>query len=306
VTGLGSLRKPPPRYQLDRLLVPDLDPNTGKARAGFETEAQVLAEDVRRASGLRAIALGLGWKQAWGISPPEPRLARLNLKTRAASDLADWLEAGVNSGDPAPTLASASFMRDSRLRIGGEFLRLAEHSPHTPVKVFTAIHPSWRCQATRLLGLDLRKIRNQFRTHLYRAGVVRASGFLAACIHGEFEPFSESYQLHFHGICAGDKLKALESLRGNQGYKRTREIYRPVVVTSLNDPPRQISYLMQSFWPNKAQLPRGGGMYQRSRTKTRIREPYHSLCLLRLDKWSLSDLWLLSGIRIKGGLMILS
>jgi hypothetical protein len=198
-------------------------------------------------------------------------------------------------------------MRDSRSRFGGGLLQLADASPWTPLKVFTAIHPSWAYPADRLLSVDARQVRNQFRTHLNRAGVISARGFLAAGLHGEFEPFSQQYQLHFHGICAGDdKLKALDGLRNAQGYIRTTEIHRPLVISPINDPARQISYLRQAFWPKKARVPKSDGTYQRTRTRTRIREPYQSLYLLWLDKWSIGDMCLLNGIRIRGGRMVLS
>jgi hypothetical protein len=301
-----KLRKPPRQYMLDRLLIPDLDPRNGKARAGFETFDQVLPEDLGRALGLRAIAAGLG-KRAWGASAPDPaELARLNLDTWAAADLAARLEAAVQSRCPEATPSSAFYMRDQRLRIGAALWETAETSPYQPVNVFTAIHPSWLCPADHLLSLNLCKVQNQFRTHLNRAGVITASGFIAACLHGEFEPFGERYQLHFHGLCAGDKVKALNRLRGRQGYIRTAEVNWPLKLYPLNNPPRQLSYLMQSFWPMKAQMLRPDGTYYRTRTKTRIKEPYHSLYLLWLDKWSIDDMWLLSGIRTTGGRMILT
>lgn len=204
-----------------------------------------------------------------------------------------------------PTLASALYMRDARLRVGGGLLQLADASPWTP-RAFTVIHPNWAYPADQLLSIDARQVGNQFRTHLNRAGVISAKGFLVACLHGEFEPVSQQYQLHFHGICAGDKLLALDALHNKQGFIRTAEIHRPLVISQLNDPVRQISYLMQPFWPKKARVPNGDGTFKRARTKTRIREPYQSLYLLWLDKWRISNMWLLNGIRVTGGEMVLT
>jgi hypothetical protein len=141
---------------------------------------------------------------------------------------------------------------------------------------------------------------------LNRAGVVGARGFLAACVHGEYESLTQQYQLHFHGICAGEKLKALDGLRNRQGFVRNADIHRPIVVSPISDDARQISYLMQPFWPKKARIPMGDENYKRVRSKSRIDEPFHSLYLLWLDKWSVSDIWLFSGIRISGGLMTVS
>jgi hypothetical protein len=198
-------------------------------------------------------------------------------------------------------------MREPRLRFGGGLLELADNYPDTDVRVVTAIHPSWCFRADQLPSVDPQKIKNQLHTHFNRAGVTKAPGFLITCLHGEFEPFSEEFQLHFHGICAGEKLKAFNWLRNKQGYVRTLKIYRPIVINQIQDRPRQLSYIMQSFWPKKARVPiDGGDFYRRERTKTRIREPFQSVYLMWLDQWRLSDLCLMNGVHIQGRKMVLS
>jgi hypothetical protein len=135
--------------------------------------------------------------------------------------------------------------------------------------------------------------------------VTNAPGFLFGYLHGEFEPLSQEYQLHFHGVCAGEKLNAFNRLRNKQGYTRTDKIYHPIVINPLKDPARQISYLIQSFWPKKARVRirdgDDGEFHRRERSKGRIREPYQSLYLLWLDKWRLVDLFELNGIRARAG-----
>jgi hypothetical protein len=185
-----------------------------------------------------------------------------------------------------------------RLRYGGALLELVDNNHHLNGGVFTAVHPTLEFPAHSLLDVDARQIKNQFRTHLNRAGVTNAPGFLFAYLHGEFEPLGQMYQIHFHGVCGGDKLKAFNRLRNQQGYIRTPKIYRPIVCNRLQDPPRQISYIIQSFWPKKARVP-VGEFHRRERSKGRIREPYQSLYLMWLDKWRLSDLCELNGIRIE-------
>jgi hypothetical protein len=156
--------------------------------------------------------------------------------------LADRLQAGAESGRPQPTLASALFMCELRLRFGGGLLELADN---------------------------------------YRGGVTNAHGFPVACLHGEFDPFSQEYQLHFHIVCAGEKLKTLDRLRNKQGYVRTKKIHRPIRISLLKHQPRRLSYIAQSFWPKKARIPiDGGDSYRRERSTGRIREPYQSLYLV--------------------------
>jgi len=191
-------------------------------------------------------------------------------------------------------------MREVRLRYGGALLELIENKPNLNVGLFTAIHPSWTFPASWLLEGDARKIKSQLRTHLNRAGVTTAPGFFFAYLHGEYEPISQVFQLHFHGICAGEKLSAFTNVRNKQDYVRTFTIYRPIVINQIEDRARQVSYLMQSFWPQKARAPSG----RRQRDGQRIQEPYQSLYLLWLKKCRLSDLCLLNGVRIQGGKMV--
>jgi hypothetical protein len=154
-------------------------------------------------------------------------LPNLNLDAHAASNLADRLEAGSESGRPQPTLASALYMRASRLRFAGALLQLIDTNPYPEIGLFTAIHPSWSYPAEQLLSVDPQQIKNQLRTHLNRTAVINSPGFLE---HGEYESFIRKYQLHFHGVCAGAKLKALDRRRNKQGYVRTAEIYRSLVI----------------------------------------------------------------------------
>lgn len=305
---LRSLRMPADDYRLDLLLTPDTHPRTGKPRAGFETVVQCHAEDASRALSLRATAQAIS-AISNGIrpTPANSQVMRLNLDPQAALNLADRLQAGTESGVPPQTLASSLFMRDIRLRVPGALLEFLDNYPGTDIRVVTAIHPSWCFKANQLLLVDARKTTNQFRTHLNRAGITKAPGFLIAFLHGEFEPFSQEFQLHFHGICAGEKLKAFNRLRNKQGYVRTPKIYRPIVINQIQDRPRQLSYIMQSFWPKKARVPiDGGDFYRRERTKTRIKEPFQSVYLMWLDQWRLSDLCLMNGVHIQGGKMVLS
>lgn len=51
-----SIAFPADQYRLDRLLRADIDPKTGKSRAGFETVEQCVIEDGGRALGLRNIS----------------------------------------------------------------------------------------------------------------------------------------------------------------------------------------------------------------------------------------------------------
>src|SRR3954467_4316392 len=131
-------------YPLDRLLLPHTDPRTGRRKAGFETVADCKAEDGGRAFGLRATAASRIRTNASGIRPLSPdgiALKRLNIDPAAALNLADRLEAGADTGCPAPTLASSLFMREQRLRLGAQLLELIDNQPELEIATFTVIHP---------------------------------------------------------------------------------------------------------------------------------------------------------------------
>jgi hypothetical protein len=278
----------PDKYWLEHLLLPHIDPRTGRRKAGFETVADCQAEDCRRASDLRATAAAV----RRGKLPARSR-GGIDIDPRAALELADRLEAGAETLIPPRTQASSLFMREERLEKIGRLLEVAEQNRHLPTATFSLVHPAWAYPAAWLPAADPPK--NQLRTHLNRADITQAQGFLVAHLHGEFEPTSQEYQLHYHGVCVGEKLVALNRLRNKQGYVRTSDIYRPIKVSAVNekDAPRQLSYVIQSFWPGKVRLPDG----RRARSKRRIREPYQSLYLLWLDRWTMTDLTLLNGFR---------
>ena len=302
---MADIRLPADRHRLDLLLVPCTDQRTGKLKSGFETVAECEEEDRSRAVSIRAnapTATVAAIPNGNRATSANSQLARLNLDPLAALNLADRLEAGAESGRPEPTLASRLFMREQRLRWIGGLLELCNRNAGVDTRIVTAIHPSWSYPADWLLDADARLIKNQFRTHLNRGAVTSAAGFLFTHLHGEFEPISQEYQLHFHGLCGGEKLKAFDRLRNKQGYIRTPKIYRPIVINEIKDPARQISYVMQSFWPRKARTPSG----RRQREGQRIEEPYQSLYLMWLDKWRFGDLCELNGLRIQGEKLVLS
>lgn len=240
--GPSQLSVPVDRYQLDVLLKPGVDPRTGKVKSGFETVADCVAEDEARVQLLRETAARIRANSS-GIPPLSPdgiALKRLNIDLEAALHLADRLEAATETLIAAPTLASALDMRDRRLQLAARLLELIENQPELqPQMTFTAIHSTWGFSASGLMAVNAGQINNQFRTHLNRAKVTKASGYLFAYLHGEFEPSSRQFQLHFHGLCAGEKAQALHQLRNRQGFVRTDTIYRPIVIKPLEDYPEQ-------------------------------------------------------------------
>lgn len=54
---------------------------------------------------------------------------------------------------------------------------------------------------------------------LNRRGASTADGFFYAAIHGEFDPTSERYRLHLHGISGGQMTGVVKDLRKGRSLK---------------------------------------------------------------------------------------
>ena len=71
-----------------------------------------------------------------------------------------------------------------------------------------------------------------------------------------------------------------------------------MVLQPINNPDRQISYLLKSYWPMKIRYTNTLG--QKKSTFQRIPEPYHTQYLIMLDQFDLLDFLLLIGVRRYG------
>ena len=112
-------------------------------------------------------------------------------------------------------------------------------------------------------------------------------------LHGEFEPTSGVYQLHFHGVTTADKAAALHRLKAIAGYERTRTGAAPVRCEQVNDRPHQFTYMLKSYWPSRA-VRLVDGERKRDRKGGRIPEPFHTQVLLWLDRQKLADMTLMN------------
>jgi hypothetical protein len=179
---------------------------------------------------------------------------------------------------------------------------------------FTLIPRGWTFTPEQLASVIPGLLLNAFLTDLYRKGAASARGWLFAFIHGEFDPVAGVFRLHIHGACSPEMVAVLDRLRTMPKYKSARQlpdgswdpIYRRVWVRRkpLHSMPDPITYVMQSFWPSRPIYIDEDGKRRRVRQKRAIREPYHSMMLLWLDRWQVKDLTLMVGLRVtRGGLI---
>lgn len=271
--NLTHLKKPRRRFSPKRAAP---HPENGST---FETEEFCQREDLLRARMLARVQSDL-------IDPGR------------AAELVHALQYSQRDETCPKSLACSSYMRDIRDRVGGAFWELTRQHEIT---TFTLIPLGWCVSANDFGAFKLAKKMKAIRSILYRAGAKDADGFLVALIHGEFEPESETYQMHLHGIVSGGMKDVLERLRPRlqgKGIKRRLVIDKP----PLNYLPYPLTYTIKAYWPKRRIGPVGDeGKIGRTRRGQRIAEPFHSQHLLWLAQHDLDKISLLMKISVIQG-----
>lgn len=263
---------------------------------GFETEYHALVEDRQRAKRMCKAATPTGptnWlnlnARCWVISQRPRHLKAANIDKAAARALSARLTTGVTTGRPLLSLASSMSMRSLRARLIDTAMTAFESYEDGDLATFTVLNVKWVYDCSNFDSASAARIAKQFRTHLIRLGVFDVPGPFIAFLHGEFEPASGTYTLHFHGLTTIAKAEALKRLSGMQGYYRTATGAQPIRCEKVRNRRKQVSYLLKAYWPMKA-LRFVGGVRKRDRRHHRIPEPYATQALLWLDRHRLRDL----------------
>ena len=256
---------------------------------GFETWKKAADEDAKRAKRLRK----------WAKARKGKRAAR-------ALALADRLDPAIHPQTPQ-TPASARHMREQRILIIGAVWKLVDEDQTGKVIRFDVIKPSWAGKREAFRSQCAVRVRAEFRADLLRAalkvkpgGAAKCEGFIFAALHGEHEVVDKLYQPHFHVIATGDWVAVIDRLRKMRAYHVTARVKRPIRASrKLTDLAYALTYLLKSYWPGKwCGYVSGQAGKRRRRKHGRIPEPHHTEVLLWLDRWTLSDLTLLVGIKV--------
>ena len=265
----------------------------------LETEEQSAREDrlrARRARRVRNRPGPLTWlnmrDRFWLFRQRPLRALSPNLDDNAVLALAEQLEAGVDTAFPPQTMASSLRMRVIRIGLGRALLDAFADYPDESLQTVTVLYSGWSYTPPELESVTAAQLKNQFRQHLHRAGVLQMPGPLYAVLHGEFEPTSARFQLHYHLITTVEKAAALKrGLRADliAGYVRTSTGASPVRRSSVRNRVRQLTYLAKSFWPSKPVITINGKP-KRIRRYRRIPEPFGTQVLLWLDRQKFNDL----------------
>ena len=287
--SISNVSLPAREYRLDKA--------TTGGRSFFEEAKVKRAEDLIRGARLEQAC----WSDKAGPGTRE---------------LAAKLLYGAETANPCPTLASALYMRDVRIRITGAIWQLHDQLARLPRSVFTLIPRGYSLTSEELQAWDLARAKKALRSALNRAGACKADGALIVFLHGEYDEATGRYQLHWHGWAAGGMVDVVRRLRNQAAYKSTNEArahdvdgVRNRVFVSRNpiiNPAYRISYLIQSFWPSRAtgvlaETATGKGGKFRVRGKRRIPEPEHSQQLVWIHQWRIEDISLLIKMSVVGG-----
>ena len=286
-------------HRLDRVLIADIDPRTGEQRRGFETEEDVLKEDLTRAVSLMKTARMPAWRPGASVWLRFPNWG--DLDPAKIRNLAERLNAGYETGVHCKSLASAFAMRDIRVANIGSVLESFERYSDDELCTFTVLNSNWVFDAPGLQAVSAADLKKQFRYHLRRIGIYDIPGPFIAYLHGEFEPTSGRFTLHFHGGTTLEKYKLmLKLLRTEWGYVKTASGATPIRMERVRDRVRQFSYLLKSFWPQRSFIAINDEIL-RKRTVNRIQRPFLAISLLWLDVQKLSDMMVLQGCRFTPG-----
>jgi len=269
---------------------------------GFETVERSLREDKHRIDAIKSSLADsrrdpqrLETKRV--ILPKKPRELRpasSSIDVNAAERLIQKLQSNVTSEGEA-TLASSLSMRRTRQRVIGALLYALKRHPNSNLRTFTILNEQWVFTPQQLNSITAKRIKNQFRSHLQRAGVLDLPGSFIAFLHGEFEPTKEVFVIHFHGVTTAEKADALRGLKTQPGYVKSDTGAAPIRIQNVNDRLSQMTYLLKSYWPQKAVRKCSDGEWRRDRKPSRIPGLFQTQYLLWLDRQQLGDITIFSG-----------
>lgn len=278
--GIRTLPKPKLRYRPDR------------HQDSFESAQAARAEDALRAKSLRKSL----------------KLLTTGLDAEKGKRLARLLEQRASGQSTRASLASSTYVRRVRVRMGGALWRLLKRGKLKAASTFTVASKKWIYTPEQLVAVDARKLKAALRQDLNRAGAGKVEGALIVVLHGEYEPESGYYVLHFHGVAVGEMVAVVDRLRKRKKYKPVPRGVdgRPAIKTPvrighkpLTRLPGPLTYILKAYWPSKRiGTVKGTDEPKRNRQHSRIKEPYHSQVLLWLDQWCVNDISLVMGMYV--------
>lgn len=208
--------------------------------------------------------------------------------------------------------ASATSMRNLRLRFLGAVLKFAEMHEDPAAAWVTLSHRDW-CFGSddKFWHESVFDAPRVFRSILRIAGVMTAPGFLIGYLHTQFDQKTNAFYLQYRGFCGGEKLAMYRQMTGSLNDESNASLIRDYIgatprvanfVTTIHKVDDFIAQL-----PNL--MPNGITMKRTTADATpklsRVPEPYHSAYLIWAELYRFQPVFILSGVRIKDGELVL-
>lgn len=256
--GPGEWAPPPRRYRADR-------------QAGFK------AETAKKA-------------RAWDRKRARSILDNKALDVRRAGRLAKSL----SSKNSYPrNMASMRYVRKRRLIINSHLGWLVERTSG-PMKFATLLPRGWLISADELEHVNPRKLLEQLRAALNRAGVGKAEGWAFLALDSEYIPHLDAHAFHLHVATKGAVAGVVSGLRKRKIFDWQPDAHglakRPVQVKTVpqGQEARAVNYLVKSFHGKRVYASEAGKLV-RTGKKAAMPEPRHSEYLMWLSRWKIED-----------------
>lgn len=289
--SIEDLGPPPEPFRVD-IRASDL-PRTVK----FEKIKQCIDDDAKRVQLLTKTA-------ASGVLKRKER--------RGAKQLVRFL---AECPDRRPlSAASRVAMREWRVCMTGWLWALIDPLSPDQWRAFTLVLPSWWVKSRDLKHVNAKQLMSRLRAALHRAGSGRASGWLYAMIHGEYDGATGGFSVHVHGLATEGMVKVLRGLRDQRQFRRNKidqtrypmiNVRRKLVIQCPErDYPSLISYASKSYWPQQDSRIEADGVRRRVGRKHMIEGTHLARCLIWLHVNRVKDQVLLVHLSVVDGKLV--
>jgi hypothetical protein len=287
------LEMPLPEPEFD---LADLSSDKEETNVNFEPETWCRAEDERRADALREFP----WHEWPKCSEYDLHYLGENLGIFARADVSD------------ASRASAISMRGLRLKFLGAVLKFTQTHWDDNAAWVTLSHPDWRFGKHDMFWdefyFDAPRV---FRCILRMTGVMTAPGFLISYLHTQFDPKTEEFYLQYRGLCSGEKQVMYQQMTASLNDASNASEIRDYIgsfprVSNFVTTARKMENLkrqLPNLMPNTVTMKRGS--VDAAPKLQRVPEPHHSAYLIWAELYRFQPVFILSGVRIQDGQLVI-
>lgn len=194
------------------------------------------------------------------------------------------------------SLASARLFNEWKWRLAGETLRLLASHAGQPSCSATILNADWHFAEREIPSINFAKLKNQIKTHFKRSGISAASGFLVGGFDADYD--GDLLRVHVHCVASGQKALILPRLRKLSCYQPSPQVLRPLMIKPIRSPRRQVSYCFKTHWRANVYFENSDGCLVKSIQRRRLPERIERACFQKLHETSISDLLVVSGVRL--------